>query len=137
MTKRGIKSTPKFVKQSCSDFLSAYSSGKFFCIMLFRVTLIEHVLGLIKRTVRHNGHLLPRSIDWKRHERQKECPQGVVIGSNSNFRQSVQSNSSLRSGFPRLLLIILPNILSKFRRETRRGLLHITRTLSMNNKRYV
>jgi len=79
----------------------------------------------------------PRSIDWKRHERQKECPQGVVIGSNSNFRQRVQSNSSLRSGFPRLLLIILPSILSKFRKETRRGLLHITRTLSMNNKRYM
>jgi hypothetical protein len=49
----------------------------------------------------------------------------------------VQSNSSLRSGFPRLLLIILPSILSKFRKETRRGLLHITRTLSMNNKRYM
>lgn len=124
MTKRGNKSAPMIVKFSCSNFLSAYSSGKFFCIMLFSVTLqihthklserrvrtsfsvrklvmkfkkqckhiakfsvlesyhfrcqsandslkirqvtlqynshlIEHVLGLIKRIVRHNGHLLP------------------------------------------------------------------------------
>lgn len=35
--------------------------------------------------------ITPLSIDWKRHERQKECPQGVVIGSYSNFKQRVQS----------------------------------------------
>lgn len=39
MTKRGSRSKPKFVKLSCSDFLSAYSSGKFLCIILFNVTL--------------------------------------------------------------------------------------------------
>lgn len=39
ITKRGIKLTPMFVKLSFSDFLSAYSTGKFLCMMLFSVTL--------------------------------------------------------------------------------------------------
>ena len=62
-----------------------------------------------------------RSIVWNKHERQKECPQGVVIGSYSNFRQSVQSKSSECSGtlWP-LVRIKLDGILSKLRRETRR-----------------
>lgn len=99
MTKRGILSLPKWTRVSCSDFLSAYSSGKFFCMMLFSVTLpthscfsrrilkhkrpryyymydmacsykenreeckfylTAHVLGVIKMTVRHSGHLLPK-----------------------------------------------------------------------------
>lgn len=122
MTKRGSKSTPRFIKLSFSAFLSAYSSGNVFSIMLFNVTLIAHVLGLMKRTVRHNGHLLYRSIDWKRHARQKECPQGVVIGSNNSFKHRVQSKSSLRCGLP---WILLPSValmdFSKFRRELLEG----------------
>ena len=46
MTKRGIKSTPRFVKLSCSEILSAYSSGKFFCIMLLSVTLVKSQVSL-------------------------------------------------------------------------------------------
>lgn len=82
------------------------------------------------KTARH----WPRSIDWKRHERQKECPQGVVIGSNSNFRQSVQSKSSLRSAFPGFLLTILAIILSKFWRESWRRLLHINKIVSKRKR---
>lgn len=48
ITKSGIKSTPSFTKLSFSDFLSAYSSGKFFCIMLFKVTLEKRKTKNIK-----------------------------------------------------------------------------------------
>lgn len=39
MTKRGSKSAPRSVSFLCSDFLSSYSSGKLFCMMLLNVTL--------------------------------------------------------------------------------------------------
>lgn len=191
MTNKGIKSTPKYVIFSCSDFLSAYSSGKFFWIMLFNVTLkhvkhntvirstrriqcimdlqqctetyfyegithlnshqIGYVLGLMNKTVRHIGHLLPVirctyqinwsqwgiklkytlicspwSMDWCKQDRQKECPHGVVTGSYNSFRHSVHSKSSLRSTFRRLTLSAeTVVILSKFWRQfCRRGLYH-------------
>lgn len=46
-------------------------------------------------------------------DRQKMCPHGVVIGSYSNFKQCVQSKSSVRGGLP---WILLPIIFSEFRR---------------------
>lgn len=71
---------------------------------------------------------LLRSMVWNRHKRQKVWPQGVVMGAYSNFMQSVQSKSLVRSGFSWLLLEIKPSdVLSKFCREAWRGLLHIIR----------
>lgn len=55
-----------------------------------------------------------QSIARNRHERQKEWPQAVVTGSNNNLKQSVQSKSSLCSGFPRHLWVKLATAFSNF-----------------------
>ena len=82
MTKRGTKSTPSFIKLSFSDFLSAYSSGKFFCIMLFRVTLEKEKHQTISKNKLAYEVKYQKSIIIWRH--QAECiyypihPDGIL-----------------------------------------------------------
>lgn len=74
MTKRGIKSMPRLVKISCSLFLPSYSSGKFFCIMLFNVTLIKkkykcYIMSSCKTELQHT--FLDSPITTKRRASEK------------------------------------------------------------------
>jgi len=46
------------------------------------------------RTVRHSGHLLEWSCVRAKQSRQKECPHGVVTGSNSRLEHRLHSRSS-------------------------------------------
>lgn len=53
ITKRGIKLTPMFAKLSFSNFLSAYSTGKFLCMMLFSVTLYIDKQKILYMKIQH------------------------------------------------------------------------------------